>query len=61
MDRTVRDEIKRLVGTIRAIPHQQFVFGDGSVRAVSNSIDTVILGYLANRKDGHPIPGDVLR
>ena len=39
----------------------QFVLGDGSVRAFSNSIDTVILGYLANRRDGQPIPGDVIK
>ena len=39
----------------------QFVFGDGSVHALSNSIDTVILGYLANRKDGQVIPGNVIK
>ena len=27
----------------------QFVFGDGSVRLLSNSVDTLILGYLATR------------
>ena len=39
----------------------QFVFGDGSVRTLANSIDTVVLGYLANRKDRQPIPGDVFK
>lgn len=29
-----------------------FVLGDGSVRSVSNSIDTTTLGYLAHRADG---------
>ena len=35
----------------------QFVFADGSVRALSVEIDTVILGYLANRSDGKSITG----
>jgi prepilin-type N-terminal cleavage/methylation domain-containing protein len=34
----------------------QFVFGDGSVHAITNSIDTTTLGYLCNIKDGNPVP-----
>jgi hypothetical protein len=34
----------------------QFVFCDGSVHALQNSINPVILGYLANRSDGNVIP-----
>jgi prepilin-type N-terminal cleavage/methylation domain-containing protein len=34
----------------------QFVFGDGSVHALSNSTDSKILGYLAHRSDGQAIP-----
>jgi hypothetical protein len=34
----------------------QFVFGDGSVRALMKSIDPNTLGLLANRFDGRPIP-----
>ena len=34
----------------------QFVFVDGSVRAVKNSIAGSTLGLLANRADGQPIP-----
>jgi hypothetical protein len=33
----------------------QFVFCDGSVHAISTSIDGTTLGYLANRKDGMTI------
>ena len=36
----------------------QFVFGDGSVHALANSIDTKILGYMANRSDGNVVPGN---
>ena len=32
-----------------------FVFCDGSVHAISYSIDSTLLGYLANRADGQPI------
>jgi prepilin-type N-terminal cleavage/methylation domain-containing protein len=35
----------------------QFVFGDGSVRALQNSIDSTTLGYLCNKSDGQVIPG----
>jgi prepilin-type processing-associated H-X9-DG protein len=35
----------------------QFVFCDGSVHALSNTIDPAILGLLAQRDDGQPIPG----
>jgi prepilin-type processing-associated H-X9-DG protein len=35
----------------------QFVFGDGSVHAIPNSIDTTTLGYLCNISDGQPVPG----
>jgi prepilin-type N-terminal cleavage/methylation domain-containing protein/prepilin-type processing-associated H-X9-DG protein len=34
----------------------QFVFADGSVRAVKNSTPGTVLGLLANRGDGQPIP-----
>jgi prepilin-type N-terminal cleavage/methylation domain-containing protein len=34
----------------------QFVFGDGSVHALSTSISGTTLGYLANRADGQTIP-----
>jgi prepilin-type N-terminal cleavage/methylation domain-containing protein len=34
----------------------QFVFGDGSVRAIGTSISTVVLGCLACRDDGKLIP-----
>jgi hypothetical protein len=34
----------------------QFVMGDGSVRALPTSISGTILGYLAVRDDGQPIP-----
>jgi prepilin-type N-terminal cleavage/methylation domain-containing protein len=34
----------------------QFVFGDGSVHAIPNSIDTTTLGYLCNISDGQPVP-----
>jgi prepilin-type N-terminal cleavage/methylation domain-containing protein len=33
-----------------------FVFGDGSVRYLPVSIDTTILGYLAQRDDGQAVP-----
>ena len=36
----------------------QFVLCDGSVRPIKTSINTTILGYLANMKDRQPIPGD---
>ncbi len=34
----------------------QFVFCDGSVQVLQNSINPVILGYLSNRSDGNVIP-----
>lgn len=34
----------------------QFVYCDGSVRAVFNSINPVVLGFLAQRNDGQTIP-----
>lgn len=34
----------------------QFVYADGSVHAISTSLDPVILGYLAGVDDGNPIP-----
>ena len=34
----------------------QIVMGDGSVHALSPSVNTTVLGYLANRSDGIPIP-----
>jgi hypothetical protein len=33
----------------------QFVFCDGSVHALSNSLSGTTLGYLANRADGNVI------
>ena len=38
----------------------QFVKCDGSVQALSTSMDTTVLGYLANRDDGQSIPADAL-
>ncbi len=37
----------------------QFVLGDGSVTTLSTSMNIVVLGLLANRKDGQPIPSDI--
>jgi prepilin-type processing-associated H-X9-DG protein len=34
----------------------QFVFCDGSVHALVNTIDPAVLGLLAQRNDGQPIP-----
>ena len=34
----------------------QFVFMDGNVRSLSTTISGTILGLLANRADGKPIP-----
>jgi prepilin-type N-terminal cleavage/methylation domain-containing protein len=34
----------------------QFVFGDGSVHAIRNSIDPTTLGYLCNISDGQLVP-----
>ena len=39
----------------------QFVFGDGSVRPLNNSLDTDVLRKLAVRNDGQVIPGDVIQ
>jgi prepilin-type N-terminal cleavage/methylation domain-containing protein len=36
----------------------EFLFCDGSVHALSTSVSTLILQYLAARNDGQPIPGD---
>jgi len=36
----------------------QFVFCDGRVRELSPSINTTVLGNLANREDGNVIPGN---
>ena len=38
----------------------QFVLVDGSVHALSPTINTTVLGYLANRKDGQVIPGGAM-
>jgi hypothetical protein len=35
----------------------QFVFCDGSVQVLSNTIDPVLLGLLAQRDDGQPVSG----
>jgi hypothetical protein len=37
----------------------QFLFGDGSVQSLRVEIDPITLGYLANRKDGNVVPGDI--
>ena len=34
----------------------QFVFADGSVRAIPNAIDPAIFGLLADRGDGQVVP-----
>ena len=34
----------------------QFVMADGAVKAVPVTINPTILGYLAQRDDGHPTP-----
>jgi prepilin-type N-terminal cleavage/methylation domain-containing protein len=36
----------------------QFAMGDGSVKVARNSIPGAILGLLANRLDGQPVPND---
>ena len=36
--------------------HIFFAMADGSVHAVSVSINTLVLGYMANRRDGQTIP-----
>lgn len=33
----------------------QFVMGDGALRVLATTINPVVLGYLANRRDGHPV------
>lgn len=38
-----------------------FVMGDGSMHPLSASIDTTVLGYLANIRDGNPIPSTVFQ
>ena len=38
----------------------QFVFGDGSVHAISTAINTTVLGWMARRHDGQPIPAGEL-
>jgi hypothetical protein len=35
----------------------QFAFGDGSVRPLTKTVDSVTLGLLAQRDDGQVIPG----
>ena len=42
-------------GSSHAAGRCQFVFGDGSVRGLSPSIDTTTLGRLAARNDGQVI------
>ena len=39
----------------------QFVYGDGHVKALSSTIDSELLGYLAVRDDGNILAGDDLR
>ena len=55
-----KDEYNFNFGSYHSGGVVNFVFGDGSVRSVTPSVDTLILGYLANRKDGQVIPGGVL-
>ena len=38
----------------------QFVMGDGSVRALDNTIDTMVLSHLANRMDGNVLSADLI-
>jgi hypothetical protein len=52
----IRESFQRFGG-----PHTgicQFVFGDGSVRPISTSVDDVTLTRLAERADGQVIPGE---
>jgi type II secretory pathway pseudopilin PulG len=37
----------------------QWVYGDGSVHALQSSMDSVVLGYLADRRDGNVIPDGI--
>ena len=39
----------------------QFVMGDGSVRALNNTIDTMVLSHLANRMDGNVLSAELLQ
>ncbi len=43
-------------GSVHNFDGANFLFGDGSVRSLSNTIDTDILQRLANRRDGKLIP-----
>lgn len=43
-------------GSYHATGMCHFVFGDGSVHKIHPSINTTLLGRLANRRDGQPIP-----
>ena len=50
-----------LANTTFGGPHSgvcQFVFCDGSVKAINNNVDDVTLGRLAERADGLPITGN---
>ena len=54
-DITVPDSLARNVfGSVHASACH-FVLGDASVRAVSPSINTTVLGYLANIRDGNVV------
>lgn len=51
----------RVFGGYHAGGACNFVLADGSVRALMPTIDSTILGYLANIRDGKPIPADALQ
>ncbi|MEA1951950.1 MAG: DUF1559 domain-containing protein [Planctomycetota bacterium] len=55
-----QDEYNWNFGSYHSGGTVNFVYGDGSVRSMNPSVDTLILGYLANRKDGQVISGGVL-
>lgn len=58
-DPTVRpDTISMNFGSAHRSGHCQFVFGDGSVHRLPPTINTTVLGCLANRKDGAALTDD---
>lgn len=56
-DPSIADDFRcNLFGSYHATGICHFVFGDGSVHKIHPSINTTLLGRLANRRDGQPIP-----
>ena len=51
----VRDVINMAFGSAHDSGVVQFVFLDGSVHAISSSVNTAVLGFLARRHDGEPV------